>query len=90
MQKIEPIMRANVLALATAYAKHRGMKFPYLSKQVHSDPRWLDNLAAKRGTISARKYDEAIAWFFDKWPDDLKMPRLREFPPAPKRASTDG
>ncbi len=75
-------MRANVLALAKAFAKHKKLSFPTLSVKVHGDPPFLDRLQDGEGTISARKYDQAIGWFFDNWPPDLSMPGIIPFLPA--------
>jgi hypothetical protein len=87
MVKIEPIMKANLLLLARAYVGAKGLSLASLARIAHGDWPFFERLVEDRGSISARKYDEVMAWFVKNWPKDLAWPAVREiFVPAPERA----
>ncbi len=74
---VDPVMRSNILALADAYMKHCDLTSKTLSSYCHGDARLLEKLrTVEDASITGRKYDVVIAWFFEHWPDDLKMPKL--------------
>lgn len=81
----EPAMRDNLLTLARAYAKARGIKLSTLSRFAHGDPPFFDKLGkAKAVGFTVRKYDQAMQWFRNNWPDDLPWPDIWN-PPRPSR-----
>lgn len=88
-EPIGPVMRSNILALADAYAKARDLTQKTLSGYCHGDPPFLEKLRGdKKSSITGRKYDHVIGWFFDHWPDDLTMPAIKPVmvaQPKPKK-----
>ena len=75
--KIEPFLRENLLMLARAFAQATGRtKLGGISRLVYNDGRFFDQLAAEEISFTARKYDEAVAWFAKNWPKDSVMPAL--------------
>lgn len=70
---VEPVLRSNILAVAAAYAKHRDLKLSTLSTYCHGDAPFLQKMK-DGGGLTARKYDEVMAWFLENWPDDLAWP----------------
>lgn len=82
MDKIEPILRDNLLLLARAYANHRKRAMTTISGLSHGDPAFLDKLIQRKCSFTARKYDETVARFREIWPEDLAWPALRELSEA--------
>lgn len=78
MLKIEPLMRDNLLVLAKAYCNGTGRTLGSLGRQVHGDTPFFLRLEAGEGTVSARKYDDVMAWFAANWPADVKRPKIQE------------
>lgn len=77
--KIAPVadvLAKNLVMLGQAYAKAKDCKLASVSRLVHGDPPALDNLATGKGSISLRKYDEAMAEFARIWPDDVPWPAI--------------
>lgn len=91
-KRLEPILRANLLEQARAYAALRKSSLRTVSRQMHGDPPFFDNLASGSCSFTARKYDEVMAKFDEAdWTGVLrpvpKNPihgRFRK-PPLPKR-----
>lgn len=86
----EPHFRANLIALARAYAKATGLKFTTISTRFASDSRFFDNLCKRKpGGFTVRIYDRCVAAFRARWPEDVPFPAIWEpTPPAlpePKR-----
>ena len=78
--KLEPLLRRNLLVLATAYAKHAGIKFSTVSRPIAGDRLFLDKLKARKCGFTIRTYDRAMKWFDAKWPADLTKPQIWQPP----------
>lgn len=83
MKNVEPILRENLLTLAGEYAKHRGVRLSTVAREAHGETTFFDVLKTqtdtrtdRRGSFTARKYDEIVAWFQSNWPRGLKFPPL--------------
>ncbi len=76
--KIAPICRANVMALAKAFAKKRSpmLKMTTVSSLVHGDPTSLGRFLKGDSSVTLRKYDEIMDRFEALWPDDLPKPEI--------------
>lgn len=75
--EISDICRDNILTLARAFADHRQLKFTSASSMCHGDPKFLNKLSRRQGSVTTRKYDEVIGWFKENWPEGLPMPEIR-------------
>lgn len=84
---IEPVLRENILRLADACQKVRGIRSSSLSGEFHGDPKFLEKLKAGECSFTARKYDTAMLWF-DAWfakNPDVKRPEITEPFPQPEK-----
>jgi len=52
----------------------RKVSLATLGRLAAGDWRFFDRLDDEGKTFTARKYDEVISWFSDRWPDDLDWP----------------
>lgn len=77
---LDEILRENLLTMATALAEARGIKLATVGRLAHSDGEIFDRLAAGKGSITARKYDETMLYFRDpaNWPEGVRPPRINE------------
>lgn len=85
MQKLESVAVDNLLTLARALAQARRRRrhkcsLRTVSRACHGDASALPNLARGAGSITLRKYDEAMGWLLDpkNWPEGAAIPRVRE------------
>lgn len=93
MNKVEPIMRQNLVTLAVAYCAGANMTIGSLSRKAHSDPLYFAGLASGKVGVSGRAYDKIIAWFDDHWPEGLERPSIQELPnnpPFPLKGAKNG
>lgn len=71
---MESELRSNLMACASAYAGAKSISLTTLGRLAAGDWRFFDRVEAGATTFTARKYDEVIAWFSERWPDDLAWP----------------
>lgn len=71
---METELRSNLMACASAYAEARKVKLATLGRLAAGDWRFFDRLDVEGKTFTARKYDEVIRWFSDRWPDNVSWP----------------
>lgn len=76
----EPIMRRNLITLASEFAAVRGIAVSSVSQYAHGDRRFIQNLKAKKVSFTARKYDLMVAYFRTNWPEDAPFPQLEAVP----------
>lgn len=72
-----PTMALNkqmLVALAEAYAAHRGLKLSTVSTYVASDGKFFGNLKTTAG-CTLKTAARVLAWFHANWPADLEWPR---------------
>lgn len=70
---METELRSNLVACASAYAAARSLSLSTVGRLVAQDGRFFDRLDGG-STFTARKYDEVISWFSERWPEDLEWP----------------
>jgi hypothetical protein len=71
---METELRSNLMACASAYAKSREVSLATLGRLAAGDWRFFDRLDDEGKTFTARKYDEVISWFSERWPDGVDWP----------------
>lgn len=76
IRPIAPVYYRNLILYAQAFAKAAGIKVATVSRRVHSDPKFFDQLKAGKVSTTFRKYDEMMAYFDANWPAGVKRPRL--------------
>lgn len=64
MIRVTPLMRAGLLAVARAYAKHARISLRVVSRRVYGDSRFFGNMV-QGGNVSGEAYDTAMIWFED-------------------------
>lgn len=78
MPRIEPVCVQNVLKLARAYAEHKELRLETVGRYFHGTSKIFDSLENGSVSLGLRKYDDMIAKFKEKWPEDLPWPKIRE------------
>jgi hypothetical protein len=73
---ISPVLTDNLIRSARALAEANGSSMRTVSRQIHGDPPFFDNLIAGTCSVTLRKYDECMAKFDDKWPENVVRPVL--------------
>lgn len=72
---MEPELRANLLALATAYGAAMNMEKATVAQRALGDWRFFQRLEDKdTASFTVRKYDGAVLWFSSNWPEGLDWP----------------
>lgn len=72
----------NLLAMARGYiaanvaAGRKKILLSSVSRACHGDAGVLDTLAEGKGSITMRKYDEAMAKLYERWPEGQGFPVL--------------
>lgn len=81
---IEPVLLRHLRDCAAAYCAAKTVSIATVAQKVLGDWRFFDR-AGEGKTFTARKYDEAMAWFATHWPDDTPWPTdvPRPAPQAP-------
>jgi hypothetical protein len=78
MADFEPFMRSALIAQAEAFAALNGLSLGYVSRCAFLDARFIEKLKSGDGSFTARKFDEAMHYFGEKWPQG------RYRPPVPR------
>ena len=71
---METELRSNLLACASAYAEARSVSLSTIGRLAAGDWRFFDRVEEGSTTFTARKYDEVIGWFSDRWPEETPWP----------------
>ena len=71
---METELRSNLMACASAYAAARGLGLTTLGRLAAGDWRFFDRVENGATTFTARKYDEVMSWFSDRWPEGVDWP----------------
>lgn len=71
---MENELRSNLITCFDAYAAATGRKIQGLSKSAAGDWRFYARLSLPNVSFTARKYDEIIGWFAERWPEDAERP----------------
>lgn len=83
--EVEPQGRANILRLADAFCKATGYTIGTASRRAHSDAKFLENLRARKVSVTFRVHDKIVRWFVDNWPEEADFPRLDDLTYDPTR-----
>ena len=73
---IESGSRDHLLYLADEYRLATGLSLGALSRSSYGMSSFLENYRVGNRTITTRKYDEMLDWFWDNWPKGHKRPRF--------------
>lgn len=76
---VSPVLRQNVVSLATAFAKARNIKLATVSRKIRGDIHFLNDYRSGKISVTSKKYDEIIKYFCDNWPTGTPMPQIKEF-----------
>lgn len=68
----------NLIAIATAYARGKGISLRHVGKLAYGSTGFFEELQAGKRSVSLRKYDEMVGMFRAEWPDGTPWPRLRD------------
>jgi len=71
---MENELRSNLMACASAFASARELNLTTLGRLAAGDWRFFDRVEKGSTTFTARKYDEVIRWFSERWPDGVEWP----------------
>lgn len=71
---METELKSNLLACASAYGEARKVSLSTIGRLAAGDWRFFDRLDDEGKTFTARKYDEVISWFSERWPEDAVWP----------------
>lgn len=63
----------HLIVLARAYTQATGLKTTTLSYRVFDDTKKLGSILAG-SDIQTGRYEKAMQWFSDNWPQDLTWP----------------
>lgn len=74
---MEKTLIDNLLALANAYAKARGIKLASVSKEIYGGVYFFEQLKSGQTTISIRRASVMFDKFREVWPDNATWPTLR-------------
>lgn len=79
VQPIEPILVNNLVGLAKAYAKAKGVKITTVGTNSTKTALFYVNLENGTTSCTLRKYDMLTKWFaFQNWPKGHTMPTLKD------------
>lgn len=80
---MEPELRSHLLELVTLYATALKMEVSTVAQRALGDWRFFRRLD-ESGTASftVRKYDAAVAWFDERWPEGVAWPAAVKRPSA--------
>lgn len=77
MQSLTTVAADNLLTISRALAKARGSSLARVSRMCYGNSYVLDNIAARKISITAKKYDAAMVWLLnpENWPEGSKIPK---------------
>lgn len=85
VKKIEPVLRRNLLKLASQYGAWKELTEGSVSKYATGGATFFRDLRASKISFTARKYDLIVGYFRANWPEDKPFPTL-EAPHGPLRS----
>lgn len=77
-EDLEPVARENILRLAEAYARAKGISLRSVSKYAYGEGDFLEQVRAGKRSFTLRKYDEMRRWFARNRPKGMRWPKLKE------------
>lgn len=70
---METDLRRHLLETAAAYRAARNMELTTVGRLAAGDWQFFKRLEGEV-SFTARKYDQVMAWFSAKWPEDTEWP----------------
>jgi hypothetical protein len=70
MSRMEKTLRANMLVLATTYAKATDVSAQAIGQRIMRDNTFFRRIAEGAG-FTASTYDRVVHWFDENWPDEV-------------------
>ncbi|RXF72091.1 hypothetical protein [Hansschlegelia zhihuaiae] len=87
---MEADLSAHLRTCASAFAEAKGVELVTVARRACGDWRFFDRLETG-ASFTIRKYDDAMAWFSDNWPEGLAwpvgVPRPARAAPQPDEAA---
>lgn len=74
---IDAICRAELVAVATAYAERTKTSLVTVSKRFHGGTRFFEELKSGGCTVTLSKLKHIVQDFSDEWPPDLPWPKSK-------------
>lgn len=78
----------NLKTVALAHAAAADLPLKTLSSRIFNDGKKLDAIVAGDTDVTTARFDHAMQWFSDNWPDGAAWPEGVERP-VPKPVSTE-
>jgi hypothetical protein len=75
---IAPILEANLVMLAKAFAKAAGVKITTVGTNSTKTASFYVELASGERSCTLRTYDKVTGWFASNWPEEHEMPTLED------------
>lgn len=70
-----PTLIDRLSSVAIAYCTARGLSTARVSTLVFNDGSKLGDLMSGAADVTTRRYERALHWFSDNWPEDAAWPR---------------
>ena len=70
----------TILTLTEAYCEAKNLSESHISKTIFNDGKTI-GLLRKGSDIGVKRYERAVQWFSDKWPEDKAWPT--QYRPTP-------
>lgn len=67
----------NLLAIAEAYAKGKGVSLSHVSKAFYGDGSFFDDLKAGKRSVGVEKLGQMVEQFRRDWPEGVAWPSVR-------------
>jgi hypothetical protein len=74
IEKMEPVVRQNLIAYARAYARGHGKKLSQVSREIYGNSNFLDQFRRGKVTVGLDKLDEMLDTLGTRWPDGVAIP----------------
>ena len=74
---MEKTLRDNLMSLAFAYAKARGVALTTVSRQIHGNVNFLNDYGDDYISITVSKYAEMVIRMRETWPKGSPRPRMK-------------
>lgn len=78
---------SSLRKVAKAYSTATGLSFKTISSRVFNDGKKLDAVMAGETDLTTARFDLAMTWFAENWPDGAKWPAGVPAPSALRAAS---
>lgn len=66
--------KAHLMALADEYIRATGVSDTTLSSRMFNDGKKLPALREPKGDLSTKRFNVAMRWFADNWPENAAWP----------------